>query len=39
MSWNWILLAVAIVLLVVYATGDFIWVHLIHSEAVDTPSP
>ena len=38
-SWAWGLIAVAVVLLLLYAAWDFAWVHLIHSEAVDTPSP
>lgn len=38
-SWNWIVPAVAVILFVLYAIWDFTWVHLIHSEAVDTPSP
>jgi hypothetical protein len=37
MSWSWIVLAVVVVLIILYAAWDFTWVHLIHSEAVDTP--
>jgi hypothetical protein len=37
-SWNWIVLAAVVVLIILYAAWDFTWVHLIHSEAVDSPS-
>ncbi|HEX2054988.1 MAG TPA: hypothetical protein VHF07_00750 [Nitrospiraceae bacterium] len=38
-SWRWTLLAVAVLLVLLYAVWDFAWVHLIHSEAVDHPAP
>jgi formate-dependent nitrite reductase membrane component NrfD len=37
MSWGWTLVAVVMVLIVLYAVWDFTWVHLIHSEAVESP--
>ncbi|HJR78045.1 MAG TPA: hypothetical protein VJ805_13775 [Nitrospiraceae bacterium] len=39
MAWGWTLFAIAVVLLVLYAVWDFAWVHLIHSEAVESPEP
>lgn len=39
MSWGWTLFAIGVILLVLYAVWDFAWVHLIHSDAVDSPGP
>jgi hypothetical protein len=39
LSWGWTVVIIAAALIALYAMWDFVWVHLIHSEAVESPTP